>query len=271
MLLACSLMLPAFLSAALPAHAAPLNLPTDIKVQINDSLVHFPDAQPLLDGNSKLHVPARTIAEKLGYKLTWQQEGSQIHVAISSGDTTLSVTTGEQVISVNNQTASIEHPVKMVNGRVYVPFRLLAETFGKTTQWDANNRIAILGTDGKYHAPAWYRPKTIAKNYVKVIEAKATAYTAAPSENGGYGSLDYMGNTLKLGTIAVDPNIIPLGSKVYIEGYNYAGLPTGGMYATATDVGGAIKGNKIDIFVPESPSQASRFGIQQVKVYVLGS
>ncbi len=106
---------------------------------------------------------------------------------------------------------------------------------------------------------------------MKVIEAKATAYTAAPSENGGYGSLDYMGNTLKLGTIAVDPNIIPLGSKVYIEGYNYAGLPTGGMYATATDVGGAIKGNKIDIFVPESPSQASRFGIQQVKVYVLGS
>ncbi|MDQ7861221.1 3D domain-containing protein [Peribacillus frigoritolerans] len=39
--------------------------------------------------------------------------------------------------------------------------------------------------------------------------------------------------------IAVDPSVIPMGSKVYVEGYGYA---------VAADKGGAIKGNRIDVF-----------------------
>ena len=41
--------------------------------------------------------------------------------------------------------------------------------------------------------------------------------------------------------IAVDPSVIPLGTKVYVEGYGYA---------VAADTGGAIKGHKIDVFFP---------------------
>jgi 3D (Asp-Asp-Asp) domain-containing protein len=41
------------------------------------------------------------------------------------------------------------------------------------------------------------------------------------------------------------------------------------MIATATDIGGAIKGNRIDIFVPGSTSEARSFGIQNVKVFIL--
>ena len=44
-----------------------------------------------------------------------------------------------------------------------------------------------------------------------------------------------------LKVIAVDPSVIPLGSKVWVEGYGYA---------VAGDTGGAIKGNKIDLFMP---------------------
>ena len=104
--------------------------------------------------------------------------------------------------------------------------------------------------------------------YSDVVQAKASAYTAAPSENG-WGPVDYFGNPLKLGTIAVDPKRIPLGSKVYVTGYDYDGLPTGGMLAVATDAGSAIKGDRIDIFVPDSQAEASQFGFQYVKVYVL--
>ncbi|MFC5653565.1 3D domain-containing protein [Paenibacillus solisilvae] len=101
-----------------------------------------------------------------------------------------------------------------------------------------------------------------------VIQAKASAYTAAASENG-WGPVDYFGNPLKLGTIAVDPKRIPLGSKVYITGYDHDGLPVGGMMAVATDMGSAIKGDRIDIFVPQSQKQASEFGFQYVKVFIL--
>lgn len=106
-------------------------------------------------------------------------------------------------------------------------------------------------------------------SFSEVIQAKASAYTAAASENGGWGAVDYFGNPLKVGTIAVDPKKIPLGTKVYVTGYNYDGLPEGGMIAVASDMGGAIKGDRIDIFVPHSQKQALKFGYQYVKVFVL--
>ncbi|WP_232243012.1 3D domain-containing protein [Paenibacillus sp. GSMTC-2017] len=106
-------------------------------------------------------------------------------------------------------------------------------------------------------------------SYSKQLSVKATAYTAAASENGKWGAVDYFGNKLKVGTIAVDSKMIPLGTKLYITGYDYNGLPSGGMIATATDMGGSIKGNRIDIFVPGTTQQASKFGIQNVTAYIL--
>jgi 3D (Asp-Asp-Asp) domain-containing protein len=106
-------------------------------------------------------------------------------------------------------------------------------------------------------------------SFSKVINIKATAYSDSVEENGKWGAVDYFGNPLKLGTIAVDPKVIPFGTKVYITGYDFKGLPTGGLVATATDKGGAIKGNRIDIFVPGTRAFVSEFGNQNVKVYVL--
>jgi 3D (Asp-Asp-Asp) domain-containing protein len=106
-------------------------------------------------------------------------------------------------------------------------------------------------------------------SYSKVINAVATAYSEVAAENGGWAGVDYFGNPLKIGTIAVDPNVIPLGTKVYITGYNSPGLPQGGLTATATDIGGAIKGNRVDIFLPTSTGPVADFGIQNVKIYVL--
>ncbi|BBI35068.1 3D domain-containing protein [Cohnella abietis] len=105
--------------------------------------------------------------------------------------------------------------------------------------------------------------------FSKVINITASAYSASSEENGKWGAVDYFGNPLKLGTIAVDSDVIPLGTKVFITGYDFAGLPTGGLVATATDKGGAIKGNRIDIFVPGSRNFVSDFGFQSVKVYIL--
>jgi 3D (Asp-Asp-Asp) domain-containing protein len=61
------------------------------------------------------------------------------------------------------------------------------------------------------------------------------------------------------GAVAVDPRVIPIGTRLYIEGYGYA---------KALDVGSAVKGNKIDLFF-ETESQARRWGRRPVKVYVL--
>jgi 3D (Asp-Asp-Asp) domain-containing protein len=60
-------------------------------------------------------------------------------------------------------------------------------------------------------------------------------------------------------TIAVDPDVIPLGSEVYLEGL--------GTFV-AEDTGGAIKGNRIDIFMQDH-KQALQFGIQKTNAYLL--
>lgn len=105
-------------------------------------------------------------------------------------------------------------------------------------------------------------------SYSKTVSAVATAYTDTPGQNGSWGNVDYFGNKLQLGTIAVDPKIIPLGTKVYVTGYSFDGLPHG-MIATASDMGGAIKGNRIDIFIPSSYGDIEAFGMQNVTVYQL--
>lgn len=106
-------------------------------------------------------------------------------------------------------------------------------------------------------------------NYSETLNVKATAYSSDPAENGGYGAVDYFGNPLKLGTIAVDPSVIPLGTKVLVTGHSHDNLPDQAFLATATDIGGAIKGNKIDIFIPGSKSSVAKFGIQDIKLYII--
>ncbi|NLK97930.1 MAG: DUF348 domain-containing protein [Epulopiscium sp.] len=110
----------------------------------------------------------------------------------------------------------------------------------------------IIGSDGKTY------------KYKKVLTMSATAYTASYKDTGkspshpGYG-ITYTGTRARVGTVAVDPRVIPLGTKMYVEGYGYA---------VAEDIGGAIKGNKIDLYF-NTLKEANNFGRQQRKVYIL--
>lgn len=97
----------------------------------------------------------------------------------------------------------------------------------------------------------------------------ATAYAPTLKDNYPYGPVDYYGKPLKAGDVAVDPRVIPLGTKLYVSGYHSPNLPAGGFTATANDTGGAIKGNRLDIFINASESQVSNFGIQRVTVCIL--
>lgn len=106
---------------------------------------------------------------------------------------------------------------------------------------------------------------TIPTNYEKVLDIRATAYAPGPLDNDQWGDKTYMGTTIRPGVIAVDPKVIPLGSRLYVK------YPDGhGEYAVAEDTGGAIKGNRIDIAMMNR-GKASDFGIQDVKVYVVSS
>lgn len=94
----------------------------------------------------------------------------------------------------------------------------------------------------------------------KTVSVTATAYTAGCAGCSGITStgIDLNANP-NAKVIAVDPNVIPLGSEVYVEGYGYA---------VAGDIGSAIKGNKIDIHVP-TKDDAYSWGVKTVDVTIV--
>ncbi len=87
--------------------------------------------------------------------------------------------------------------------------------------------------------------------YSRKFTVKAYSYTG--------GGTTASGLPAAVGRIAVDPRVIPLGTKVYVEGYGFA---------TAADTGGNIKGNTIDVYY-NSESQCRQWGCRYITIYIL--
>ena len=106
--------------------------------------------------------------------------------------------------------------------------------------------------------------------YKKVLDMRATAYTASFEDTGKHPDHPLFGITATgirayKGVIAVDPKVIPLGTRVYVE---VAGNTPDYGYAVAADTGGAIKGDLIDLYFDEKGTVNS-WGVKRVKVYIL--
>lgn len=107
--------------------------------------------------------------------------------------------------------------------------------------------------------------------YTKVFyNMKATAYTSSFEDTGKhpgdpYFGITYTGIKAQRGIIAVDPNVIPLGTRVYVEVRGK--FPDYG-FALCADTGGAIKGNIIDVYLDDQ-QEVYDWGIKYVNVYIL--
>ncbi|KUO52864.1 MAG: hypothetical protein APF76_14655 [Desulfitibacter sp. BRH_c19] len=133
------------------------------------------------------------------------------------------------------------YKVTLVDGeeteRILTEERLLAEPINRLVAKGSRDRVNV---------------GSVSRSYNTSITMVATAYTHT-------GSPTSTGVMPKRGTIAVDPSIIPLGREVFVEGYGLA---------IAQDIGGSIKGNRIDVFV-DTNEEARKWGIKTVKVYLL--
>lgn len=146
------------------------------------------------------------------------------------------------------------------------------------TKYNRGKVVSVIGCDGgwlqtydgsiqgwcygKYLKP--YGSSTVQSNGTSAGKHlgnfKISYYTCSPSENGG-GNRTSRGHRLTdvVGEcIAVDPKVIPYGTRVYIEGIGYR---------TAMDCGGAIKGKKIDVLV-RSKKDIPRCGVHYCNVYL---
>ncbi len=121
------------------------------------------------------------------------------------------------------------------------------------------DQVVAVGTKEKKAAVKNVSTSSSSSSSAEEYHVTATAYTSGCN---GCSGKTATGINLRANpnakVIAVDPSFIPLGTKVYVEGYGYA---------TAADTGGAVSGKKIDVFVP-STADAYNWGVKTVKIKV---
>ena len=110
------------------------------------------------------------------------------------------------------------------------------------------------------YSPDYIANQSITANGTALGNFKLTFYCACEQFSGGYGNNTATGTKCTEGrTIAVDPKVIPLGSEVFIEGF--------GSFI-AEDTGGAIKQNKIDIYLSDH-DRCYSLGVAKANVYLM--
>lgn len=114
---------------------------------------------------------------------------------------------------------------------------------------------------------SWFTPSRGSGkvSYTRKITMKATSYTVGPPHTPTTSGITASGMKVKwdpngYSTVAVDPRVIPLGTKLYVVGYGYA---------IAADTGGAVKGNIIDLYFPPNMMGKGLWSTRNTVVYVL--
>lgn len=130
---------------------------------------------------------------------------------------------------------------------------LKAEEAKKAEEAAKNNAANSSNTTSSNNSSS--QPSSDGK-YKKTLSMEATAYSGGTLTAMGLKPVRDPGG---ISTIAVDPSVIPLGSKVYIPGYGYA---------IASDTGGAIKGNIIDLYM-NSHDECISWGRRQVTLHIV--
>lgn len=146
-------------------------------------------------------------------------------------------------------THGVKGSIQIQTTSVYVNGHKVTQSESKQVVQPAVNQIIEVGTHPK---PITLSARGIGTLTVaKKITVVATAYVA-----GGHTAT---GVSAQRGVIAVDPSVIPLGTKLYIPGVGIV---------RAEDTGGAIRGNRIDVCLP-TEAAARQWGVRTVTVYVI--
>lgn len=154
---------------------------------------------------------------------------------------------------INSSTASaseLQSAIDTLNSYIPLLNSSTAINMAKKGISNAKSRISEL------NAPTVPTTSTDVGTAIKTLTMESTAYYGHSITASG---LKPVRNPNGISTIAVDPNVIPLGTKVYVSGYGLA---------IAADTGGAIKGNIIDVFL-NTREECMSWGRRQVTVQIL--
>jgi 3D (Asp-Asp-Asp) domain-containing protein len=233
---------------------------SQIDVYINQDEQTFEQLPVIVEDRTL--VPLRAFFEALETDVHWNSVTKTVYAEKDNMNMVLPIGSGEA--EVNGEAVSVDVPAQIIDDSTYVPLRFVGESLNATVKWNPDTRNISIITDA--FQPIETEVKQVqAEPYseVEVIDelvVKSTAYTAYCNGCRGitFTEINLIENP-DYKVIAVDPNVIPLGTRVWVEGYGIA---------VAGDIGSAIKGNKIDLFIPDK-SKAYAYGVQEITIKIL--
>lgn len=124
-----------------------------VAVAVDNEMVEFDQEPIIIDGHTM--VPIRAVFEKAGAKVEWEQE--QQTAIISNDKYFVTLKYGESVMYKNNEPIELESPSVMVNDRILVPVRAIAEAMDFAVTWDGHHMLVLVSTTGKPYRPYAFR------------------------------------------------------------------------------------------------------------------
>ena len=199
---------------------------SNISLQINGSEISAEVPPTIIDGRTM--VPVRAIFEAVGANIDFDAETKTI--TAKKGDTTVNMTVGTKVATVNSKEVQLDAPVVIVNGRTLAPARFVAETFGYTVQWDAENKIVkINGKESSTETTTETTTVTTTETSTETTtESTTETTTKATATSSSKKYYDEYSDVLDYGTYVntslEDKTIVELDdikTCAYIYGFNY--------------------------------------------------
>ncbi|RLL41694.1 DUF348 domain-containing protein [Oceanobacillus piezotolerans] len=205
--------------------------------------------QDIKEGNAITIVRVEEQEEEVVDTIAFQTETKQDH----------SLEKGKEKVVTDGKDGKVTKTYKVVmeNGR-----EVSRELLNEEVKEESVNKVVAVGTKEPEAGLVTLSHSNGEKVQTggKTITMTASAFTSGCDGCSGYTAtgINLQANP-NAKVIAVDPSVIPLGTKVWVEGYGEA---------IAGDTGGSIKGNRIDVHVP-SKSDAYGWGVRKVKVKIL--
>ncbi|MBQ3520359.1 MAG: G5 domain-containing protein [Firmicutes bacterium] len=200
----------------------------DVGIKLRDRDIVIPKRETALEQDSQIvvkrvEIEKKTITEKVKFK------------TIEKDDTTMAEGKTKVLKEGKNGKDKVTYEITYIDGKEAKKKELSRKTLEKPV-----NKVVANGTQIEYNG----------KLYSRKLVVKAYSYTG--------GGTTAMGTRARVGEIAVDPSVIPLGTNVYIEGVGAR---------RAEDTGGNIKGNTIDIYM-NTLSECRQWGVRYVTIYI---
>ncbi len=200
----------------------------DVGIKLRDRDIVIPKRETALKQDSQIvvkrvEIEKKTVTEKVKFK------------TIEKDDTTMAEGKTKVLKEGKNGKDKVTYEITYIDGKEAKRKELKRKVIEKPV-----NKVVANGTQIEYNG----------KLYSRKLVVKAYSYTG--------GGTTAMGTRARVGEIAVDPRVIPLGTNVYIEGVGAR---------RAEDTGGNIKGNTIDIYM-NTLSECRQWGVRYVTIYI---